>query len=68
MKNVLVFSLGGKHYALELRWVREVMTLGHISPVPNAPEQIVGVTNCRGANRAGAAPPRAHGPAPTANR
>ncbi len=49
MKNVLVFSLGGSKYAIELRWVREVMPLGHITPVPHAPAEIAGVTNCRGA-------------------
>lgn len=49
MKNVLVFSHEGSRYAVELRWVREVFTLGFITPVPGAPAVIAGLTNLRGA-------------------
>jgi chemotaxis signal transduction protein len=49
MKNVIVFALGPARYAVELRWVREVITLGHVTPVPHAPEGIEGVVNYRGA-------------------
>lgn len=49
MKNVIVFALGGSRYAVELRWVREVVTLGFVTPVPTAPPSIGGVANLRGA-------------------
>jgi len=48
MKNVIVFALGGARYAVELRWVREVVTLGFVTPVPGAPPAIAGVVNLRG--------------------
>ncbi len=49
MKNVIVFAVGGARYAIELRWVREVSTLGYITPVPRGPEEIAGVVNFHGA-------------------
>lgn len=49
MKNVLVFSHEGSRYAVELRWVREVFTLGFLTPVPGAPSVVAGLTNLRGA-------------------
>jgi len=49
MKNVIVFALGPARYAVELRWVREVITLGHVTPVPHAPAAALGVVNYRGA-------------------
>lgn len=49
LHNVLVFSLGGQGYALELRWVREVVTLGHVTPVPLAPPAVLGLVNLQGA-------------------
>ncbi len=49
MRNVIVFALGGGRYAVELRWVREVATLGFVTPVPTAPAAIGGVANLRGA-------------------
>ncbi|HWM88628.1 MAG TPA: chemotaxis protein CheW [Kofleriaceae bacterium] len=49
MKNVIVFALGQARYAIELRWVREVFTLGPVTPVAYAPEAIAGVVNYRGA-------------------
>lgn len=48
MKNVIVFALEGSRYAVELRWVREVITLGFVTPVPGAPPEIVGVVNVHG--------------------
>ena len=47
--NVIVFALGAARYAVELRWVREVITLGHVTPVPRAPHAVLGVVNVRGA-------------------
>lgn len=49
MKNVIVFALGGARYAVELRWVREVITLGHVTSVPTAPSAVGGVVNVGGA-------------------
>lgn len=49
MKNVIVFTTGEKPYAVELGWIREVFTFGHVTPVPHAPPAIAGVVNFRGA-------------------
>lgn len=49
MKNVIVFALGQARYAIELRWVREVFTLGPVTPVAGAPPSVAGVVNYRGA-------------------
>ncbi|HTE55582.1 MAG TPA: chemotaxis protein CheW [Kofleriaceae bacterium] len=49
MKNVIVFALGQARYAIELRWVREVFTLGPVTPVAHAPDAVAGVVNYRGA-------------------
>jgi purine-binding chemotaxis protein CheW len=49
MKNVIVFALGRSRYAIELRWVREVFALGHVTLVPRAPAAVTGVVNYRGA-------------------
>ena len=49
MKNVIVFALGQARYAVELRWVREVFTLGPVTPVAHAPIAVAGVVNYRGA-------------------
>jgi purine-binding chemotaxis protein CheW len=42
------FQLGAEHYALELSFLREVAQLTSITPVPGAPDFVVGVTNLRG--------------------
>jgi len=48
LKNVIVFTLGGVRQAAELRWVREVISLGFVTAVPTAPAGIVGAFNLRG--------------------
>ena len=48
LRNVIVFSLGAVRYALELRWVREVVSLGFITNVPTAPAAVSGVCNLHG--------------------
>ncbi len=48
MKNVIVITAGSTRYAIELRWVREVVTLGFVTPVPGAPDAIVGVVSIHG--------------------
>lgn len=47
-KNVIVFTAGDNSYAVQLGWIREVFTLGHVTPVPLAPPSIAGVVNFRG--------------------
>jgi purine-binding chemotaxis protein CheW len=42
------FQLGAERYALELVYLREVARLTSITPVPGAPEFVLGVTNLRG--------------------
>jgi chemotaxis signal transduction protein len=49
VKNVIVLAVNRERYAVELRWVREVFTIDHITPVPHAPSTVFGVTNFRGA-------------------
>jgi chemotaxis signal transduction protein len=48
LRNVIVFTVGAARYALELRWVREVVTLGFVTSVPTAPPVIGGVCNLHG--------------------
>ena len=49
LRNVIVFTLGAIRYALELRWVREVVSLGFVTSVPTAPAALGGVCNLHGA-------------------
>jgi hypothetical protein len=48
LKNVIVFALGGVRHAAELRWVREVVTLGFVTEIPTAPPGLTGAFNLRG--------------------
>ncbi|MBA3541091.1 MAG: chemotaxis protein CheW [Deltaproteobacteria bacterium] len=48
LRNVIVFTIGASHYALELRWVREVVSLGFVTTVPSAPVAVGGVCNLHG--------------------
>jgi len=48
LRNVIVFSIGPIRYAVELRWVREVVTLGFVTDVPTAPPALGGVCNLHG--------------------
>ena len=45
----LTFHLGGSHYGVPIREVREVVRLCPITVVPNMPPQVRGVINLRGA-------------------
>ena len=49
LRNVIVVTIGGARYAVELRWVREVVSLGFVTNVPTAPPAIAGVCNLHGA-------------------
>ncbi|MEM9489329.1 MAG: chemotaxis protein CheW [Myxococcota bacterium] len=48
-RNAIVLAVGDRRYAVELRWVHEVITLGPMTRVPGAPDHIAGVVNVRGA-------------------
>jgi purine-binding chemotaxis protein CheW len=48
LRNVIVFALGSARYAIELRWVREVVTLGFVTAVPTAPAALSGLCNLHG--------------------
>ena len=45
---VVAFTLGKERYAIEVDWVREVVRLADITPLPGAPPSIAGVINYRG--------------------
>jgi purine-binding chemotaxis protein CheW len=49
LRNVIIFTIGGDRYAIELRWIREVVTLGFVTNVPTAPPALGGVCNLHGA-------------------
>jgi purine-binding chemotaxis protein CheW len=49
LRNVIIFTIGAVRYALELRWVREVVSLGFVTSVPTAPAALGGVVNLHGA-------------------
>ncbi len=44
----VTFQLGQETYAVVVKKVREILRINNISPVPGAPEYIVGITNIRG--------------------
>jgi purine-binding chemotaxis protein CheW len=46
--NHIVFGLDGLRYAVSIRSVLELDRLSPITPVPNTPEFVLGVTNVRG--------------------
>jgi len=48
LRNVIVFAIGAARYAVELRWVREVVTLGFVTEVPTAPPALGGLCNLHG--------------------
>lgn len=45
---VMTFALGAERYAIETQYVREAVRLREFSPVPGAPDFVLGVTNLRG--------------------
>ena len=48
LRNVIVFTIGAVRYAAELRWIREVVSLGFVTAVPTAPAVLGGVCNLHG--------------------
>ncbi len=45
---VTTFQLGEAAFGIEARLVQEVVKVGDITPVHNAPEEVVGIRNLRG--------------------
>lgn len=46
--DILLFRLAGEVYGFETRWIREVITLKEITPLPLLPRFVKGVINLRG--------------------
>lgn len=46
--EVLSFSLGEEHYAVETRHVAQVLALAQFTPLPNTPPFVLGIVNVRG--------------------
>lgn len=46
--QLLLFSIGGSHYALRLLMVERVLPMVEVSPLPNAPAITLGVINYHG--------------------
>ncbi len=46
--EMLAFRIGTEEYAVTMAQVREVLTMRDITPVPNTPDPILGVTTLRG--------------------
>jgi len=46
--DVVEFTLGSEHYALDISLVREIVEMMQITPIPRAPPHIAGVINLRG--------------------
>ena len=44
----LLFTLEGQQYAVNVLQVREILTGGRLTPVPQAPEFVLGLINLRG--------------------
>ncbi len=48
LRELVTFRLGGERFAIEARFVHEMIHLEHITPVPDAPDYLLGTTNLRG--------------------
>lgn len=48
MLELVTFTVGGEHLALETRYVRAVAREAAITPLPASPEAVLGVTSFRG--------------------
>ncbi len=46
--ELVSFSLANEHYAIETRYVREVVRFTDFTPIPGAPDFLVGLLNLRG--------------------
>lgn len=46
--QVVVFQLGSEEYAVPIEKVYEIIRLGDVRPIPQAPEYVIGLINLRG--------------------
>ncbi len=46
--EILKFKVSGKHYAINVVKVKEILPLRQLTPVPNAPTSVLGITLIRG--------------------
>ncbi|HLP58214.1 MAG TPA: chemotaxis protein CheW, partial [Candidatus Deferrimicrobium sp.] len=46
--EVVEFRLANENYALECRYIREVFFLKSLTPIPGAPDFVLGILNLRG--------------------
>lgn len=46
--QIVVFGIGEEEFAVEIGWVKEVVEMPPITPIPQAPEYVLGVANVRG--------------------
>jgi chemotaxis signal transduction protein len=49
IESLVCFTISGRSYALDVALVREVVTIGTVFPVPQAPAPVAGVFSLRGA-------------------
>ncbi len=47
-KQLVAFLISGKGYAIEVSWVKEMLPLPKITPIPGVPSFILGAVNVRG--------------------
>ena len=48
LRDLLTFTLNGDSYAIPVEWVREIVRLRGITPMPRVPPEIRGVISLRG--------------------
>ncbi len=46
--EILKFKVSGKHYAINVVKVKEILPLRQVTPVPNSPKSVLGITLIRG--------------------
>jgi purine-binding chemotaxis protein CheW len=46
--HLVVFNLDGRHYAVHLSAVERIVLIAEITPLPNAPDIVLGLVNVRG--------------------
>ncbi len=46
--EILKFKVCGKHYAINVVKVKEILPIRELTPVPNAPKEVLGITLIRG--------------------
>lgn len=46
--DITRFELHGEHYAFESRYIREIVPVNHVTPLPCVPAFVAGIMNLRG--------------------